>query len=265
MHMISHEKVHTIIAFRHGRFPLNVRAGLRGEAALRAVEEGIPADADETMDLLPEGRKQAERLQPALGEFAIDACLRSRTRRTLTTAELGLAKHALPGGISVEDQLRERSRGIFSYAPNEWANNHPLYRVGKDSILDWQPYGIDFNGNAGESVRHVRDTRIRPVLMAADEAAPSGIIACATHAEWMLALRAFMLGLDDVSFHRPLVPDPPAHIKALQRLSWISNGQMDIYDTPDPSYLNEWQMSRFRSIGTDPVFDTGWIDLTSLK
>lgn len=58
-----------IIAFRHGYFPLNERSRLTGEAALQAVKEGVLADADATMDLLPKGYEQAYRVQQALAEF----------------------------------------------------------------------------------------------------------------------------------------------------------------------------------------------------
>ncbi len=237
---------------------------MKGDAALQAVEQGIPADADETMDLLPEGRMQALRLQRVLGEFTINGCLRSRTRRSLTTAQLGLARQALDD-ISVMDQLRERSRGIFSYAPDDWAKNHPLYKINKNSTLDWQPHGIDYNGNQGESLRQVRDTRVEPVLAIADEIAPGGTVALATHAEWMLALRAYMLHLDDESFQQPLIVNPPAGMRALEHSKWIGHGQVDIYMTPNLTDPDRWQMGRFRSISTDPTFDTGWIEISHLS
>ncbi len=57
-----------IVAFRHGLFPLNQRSHSVGQEAFCEAEKSIPPDADETMDLLPEGYEQARRLQPVLAE-----------------------------------------------------------------------------------------------------------------------------------------------------------------------------------------------------
>jgi broad specificity phosphatase PhoE len=257
-----------IVAFRHGRFPLNVRSNLTGEAAFRAAEEMIPPDADATMDLLPEGRKQAERIRERLAAIAIDACLRSPALRTKTTAEIVLAGRNLPGGTWVVPELRERSRGIFSYAPDDWAHTHPLYPAGK-SVLDWEPFGVDYNGNSGESIRQVANTRVEPVLFVADQVAPGGNVAFSTHAEWMLALRTYFLNFDDERFRRPLIPNPAAGIIALATAKMIVNGQVDMYDCTrlpyEPSEAPSWHMDKFRSIGVDPVFDTGWLDISEMR
>src|SRR5512133_3716713 len=179
-----------LIAFRHGDFGLNERSRLTGEAALLEMEKPIPPDADAKMDLSPEGYKQAERVRCALAEFSIHACLRSPALRAKTMARLVLAGHDLPGGIREVAELRERSRGIFSYAPDDWSEMQPGYPPNK-SILDWQPIGVDDNGNPGESIRTVRDNRVVPVLQIVEGISPNGeIVALSGHAEWMLALRA---------------------------------------------------------------------------
>ena len=254
-----------IVAFRHGYFPLNERSRLKGEAAFQAMEHSIPTDADATMDLLPEGREQAYRMQPVLAELAIYACLRSPALRTKTMAEIALAGHSLPGGTHVVPELRERSRGIFSYAPDAWAKAQPGYPP-KKSVLDWQPSGVDYNGNAGESIRQVRDTRVLPVLQAADEIVPPGeTVAFSTHAGWMLSLRAYYLAFGDERFRQPLIPDPPQDHPALATAKSIINGQMDMYDctcpTPALASSSQRHMDVFRTVITEPglEFDTGWL------
>jgi broad specificity phosphatase PhoE len=259
-----------LIAFRHGRFPLNEHSLLTGEAAFQAMETPIPPEADNIMDLLPEGREQAERLRRVLAEIAIYACLRSPTLRTKTTAEIALADQALPGGTQIVSELRERSRGKFSYAPNAWAYRQPDY-PSKKSVLDWQPSGIDYNGNPGESIRQVRDNRVPLVLHAAHEAAAEGTVALSTHAEWMVALRAYYLGFDDRRFRQPLIPDPPVQSQALTTAKMIINGQLDMYDctcaSSPASDMPLQHMDVFRTVGTEvgSEFDTGWLAIEEMR
>jgi broad specificity phosphatase PhoE len=259
-----------ITAFRHGQFGLNIRSHLAGEAALRAVAEGIPPDADATMDLLPKGREDAEFIRRRLAGFAIDVCLRSDALRTKTTAEIALQDHVLPGGIIVAPDARERSRGMFSYAPDDWAENHPLFPA-QTSVLDWQPCGIDFNGRSAESIRWVKDRRIVPVLRLAGVHAPGGSAAIASHAEWLLALRAHFLGPDYVEVRRQLAPDSSTDARARASSNMIVNGQIDMYkctcDAPDPSRTPFSHMDQFRTMAPDPhigEFDTGWMPIEDL-
>lgn len=259
-----------IVAFRHGLFPLNKRSLLTDKSAPQAIGEGIPPDADATMDLLSEGREQGRRVQRALADFSIHACLRSPTLRAKTMAEIALAGHGLPGGIHIVPELRERSRGIFSYVPDVWAETHPDYPAQK-SVLDWQPVGVDYNGNSGESIRQVRDTRVEPVLRVADEVAPGKTVALSTHAEWMLSLRAYYLGFEDERMRRPLIPDPPKGNRALTTAKMIINGQIDMYDctcpTPVPASGPERHMDLFRTVVTEPglEFDTGWLRIGEIQ
>jgi broad specificity phosphatase PhoE len=259
-----------IIAFRHGYFPLNERSLLTGEVAFRAMEEGIPPDADAAMDLLPEGREQANRVRRALAGFSIHACLRSPALRAKAMAELVLAGHDLPGGTLVVPELRERSRGIFSYAPDVWSEEQPGYPPRK-SVLDWQPPGVDYNGNPGESIRTVRDSRVTPVLRVADEVTPpGGATALSGHAEWMLALRAYYLGFDDERFRRPLIADPPENNRALAAAKMVINGQVDLYDCTCSELAkagyDQPHMDVFRTIITNPEseFDTGWLNIEDM-
>ncbi len=259
-----------IVAFRHGYFKLNERSHLKGEAARQAIMEGIPSDADATMDLLPEGREQGRRGRAALADIAIHACLRSPALRAKTMAAIALAGHSLPAGTRTVPELRERSRGIFSYAPDEWTNTHPDYPP-KKSVLDWPPLGVDYNGNPGETIRQVRDTRVTPVLRIADEIAPGQTVALSTHAEWMLSLRAYYLGFDDDRFRLPLIPNPPKNNRALTTAKMVINGQIDMYDCtcPDPGPFGapERHMDIFRTIVTEPghEFDTGWLNIREMQ
>lgn len=257
-----------IVAFRHGYFALNERSQLTGEAAFKAMEKPIPPDADATMDLFPEGREQAGRVQQTLGQIAIHTCLRSPTLRTKTMAELALAGQKLPGGIQVVPELLERSRGIFSYAPEDWTNSHPDYPAHK-SVLDWQPAGRDYNGNPGRSIRYMRDTRVRPVLQIVDTI--DGTVALSTHAEWTLSLRAYYLKFGNDRFRLPLVPNPPKNHPALATAKFVVNGQVDMYDctcSPRvPASAPERHMDIFRTIVTDPklAFDTGWLPIGEMQ
>ncbi|HEU4914215.1 MAG TPA: histidine phosphatase family protein [Candidatus Saccharimonadales bacterium] len=261
-----------IIAFRHGYFELNKRSRLSGEAALQKMEKAIPPDADAIMDLLPEGHEQAEHVRRALAEFSVYACLHSPALRARTMAKLVLAGRTLPGGIHMVPGLRERSRGIFSYAPDDWSEKQPGYPARK-SVLDWMPAGVDYNGNPGESIRMVRDTRVAPVLRFADQATPPGkTTALSGHAEWMLALRAYYLGFDDERFRQPLVPSPPENNRALATAKMIVHGQVDLYDctcpTAVPAGSEQRHMDVFRTIIAAPEpetgIDTGWLDIQSM-
>jgi len=248
------QRLETVITFRHGRFPLNERARLTGSAALEAIARGIPADADATFDLLPEGCEQAQQLQRVLASFAIDTCLTSPTRRTQTTADIALGDHETSPMIYSVDSLQERSRGIFSYAPDEWAQQHPNYSLGKESVLHWQPFGFDHNNRPGESIAAVAKTRVPSALGDAFRLAPDGTVALSTHGEYMLALRALLLDLNDEQCRAPIVEDPPENIRALQCAKWIGHGQIDIFHgvelTPDG-----WRAEEFRAIGTEPGFE----------
>lgn len=252
---MTSQRLETVIAFRHGRFPLNNRAGLVGLSALEAVARGIPSNADMTFDLLPEGREQAVRLRGVLADFAIDACLASPSLRTQTTADIALADHHVPI-VSVTDSLRERSRGAFSYAPDEWAQRQLVYRLGKQSVQHWQPFGLDYNNRPGESIAEVAATRAPEALADAERLAPSHTVAFSTHGEFMLALRALLLDLSDEQCRAPIV-EKPKGIRALQSAKWIGHGQIDIFRgvelTPEG-----WRAEQFRAIGTEPgsEFDT---------
>jgi broad specificity phosphatase PhoE len=261
-----------IIAFRHGKFPLNERSHLTGAAAFEAMEQPIPHDADTAMDLLREGREQGHRVHDALGDIAIYTCLRSDTLRTKTMAELALADQELPGGTHIVPELRERSRGIFSYAPNDWCIAQAGYPE-KKSVLDWRPIGIDYNGNPGETIRQVRDTRVLPVLEFASHAtydAREAPVALSGHAEWKLALRARMLGFDDKRFREPLIPNPPDNHPALKTAKMVINGQSDMYDctcsTRNVPDIPLDHADIFRTVVTEPglEFDTGWLNVRDM-
>lgn len=257
------------VAFRHGLFPLNERTRLTGEAASQAMREQIPADADDTLDLLPHGREQAARLRPVLADLAIAACLRSPALRTKTTAEIAFARSAVADTIQIVPELRERSRGIFAYVPDVWAWSRPDYPIDK-SFLDWQPTGADYNGHPGESIRQVRDTRIEPVLQVADKIAPNKTVAFSTHAQWMSSLRAYYLKFDDERFGQPLVPNLSDNHPALTTAKLVVNGQVDMYDcTCSPSVRADMPLDHadvFRTIVTEPglEFDSGWLNIQDL-
>lgn len=260
-----------IIAFRHGTFALNKRSHLTGEAALRAMEQPIPANADAIMDLLPEGREQGRGIQRVLADMSIYACLRSKTLRTETMAEIALRGQILPGGTHIVPELRERSRGKFSYAPDAWADQQPDFPAHK-SVLDWIPAGVDYRGIHGESIRQVRDARVKPVLRAADEITPPNTtVAFSTHAEWMGALRAYYLGFDDERFRQPLIPGPPSDNPALLKAKMIVNGQIDMYDCtcpkPVPYSSSQMHMDIFRTVITKVgmEFDTGWLPISEVQ
>lgn len=255
-----------IAAFRHGLFPLNERTRLTGEAAERAMQEKIPANADYTMDLLPLGREQAARLQPIMAELAIAACLRSPALRTKSTAEIAFLGSAV---IRAVPELRERSRGIFAYVPDVWAWDQPDYPPDK-SFLDWQPRGVDYNGHPGESIRQVRDTRIEPVLQIAHETAPGKTVALSTHAQWMSSLRAYYLGFEDERFGQPLVPNPPKNHPAFATAKLLVNGQVDMYDcTCSPADQADMPLDHadvFRTVVTEPglEYDTDWLAIRDM-
>ena len=258
------------VAFRHGLFPLNERTSLTGEAAVQAMREQIPADADYTMDLLPSGREQAARLRPVLADLAIAACLRSPALRTKTTAEIAFSGFAVADTIQIVPELRERSRGIFSYVPDVWAWTRPDYPIDK-SFLDWRPTGVDYSGRPGESIRQVRDARIEPVLQVADEIAPGKPVAFSTHAQWMASLRAYYLKFDDERFGQPLVPNPPDNHPALATSKWVINGQIDMYDCTCPQSAKADMpldhADAFRTIVTEPEleFDSGWLNIQDIR
>jgi|GEM_PF-1876973 len=261
-----------IIALRHGRFKLNERSHLTGETAFEAMKHPIPPDADATMDLFPEGREQGHRVRNSLSGIAIYACLRSEALRAKTMAELALAGQALPGGTHIMPELRERSRGIFSYAPNDWCITQAGYPE-KKSVLDWRPIGVDYNGNPGETIRQVRDTRVLPVLEFAHHATydiREAPVVLSGHAEWMLALRARLLGFDDKRFREPLIPNPPKDHPALSTAKMVINGQYDMSDCTCPT-RNQPNVpfdhaDIFRTVVTEPglEFDTGWLNIRDM-
>lgn len=249
-----------IIAFRHGRFPLNNRAGLKGEEALEAVEEGIPFDADTELGLLPEGEQQALAIPGYLGKMTVDACLTSPTRRARQTAELAMRGRVLLKDIVIVPELIERSRGIFSYAPDEWARQHPDYGVNKQSSLDWQPFGTDYNGKKGESIRDVMENRVPVVLDLAGQVAPGRTVALSAHGEWMLALRAKLLGFSDDRLRQPLLPNLPPEAIASREARWVGHGQVDIYELAETD--NGLRATSFRTAVDG--FDTGRLAVKSL-
>ncbi|HYG84011.1 MAG TPA: histidine phosphatase family protein [Verrucomicrobiae bacterium] len=243
-----------IITFRHGYFELNQRSKLTGEEALQAVEAGIPLDADTTMGLLDEGKKQAHALREVLRHYKINACLYSPTRRTEETAKVALGGQRL-SHFTPEPALLERNRGIFRYAPDEWARAHPDYKRGKESAWRWRPPG----GESWWDIRH----HVTVVLQQCRTLAPNRIIALSTHAEKMGLIRAILLEMDDKRLWQPLVPNHN-DIPALKRSNWIGNGQADFFafcDPDDPASLVTERPQYFRSVGTAKpnAFDTGWV------
>jgi broad specificity phosphatase PhoE len=146
----------------------------------------------------------------------------------------------------------------------------PQYRS-KKSLLDWQPTGVDYNGNPGESIRQVRDTRVRPVLQFANEVGQGSTVALSTHAEWMRALRAYYLGFDDARFGRSLVPRPPHNNPALLTSKMVANGQSDMFACTCTSRRNRPTVPLdhadiFRTVITDPklAFDSGWLKVRDM-
>ncbi len=166
-------------------------------------------------------------------------------------------------------ELLERSRGKLSYAPAAWTNTQPDYPK-KKSVLDWQPPGVDYNGNPGESIRQVRDIRVWPVLRVVDEFEAGETIALSTHAEWLTSLRAYYLGFDDTRFRQPLFRGAPPDNRALTTAKMIINGQIDMYkctcSPPIQASSPERHMDAFRTIITEPglQFDTDWINIKDM-
>lgn len=260
----------TLILFRHGAFEGNGRASLTGMAAEEAMAEGLGLHDFDDKELLPEGEAQANRIGMALhaAGFTIDACMRSRTRRTQRTAELALAHVGFEGQIEIRDGLIERNRGRFSYTPDEQSELDPEYRIGKASVLHWRPASGHKPGMEGETLQEVIDNRLRPEVHRAGQLVANGTVAFATHSEVIVAARGMheLGGMDDERLKRPLVPHMPPDIKALKKAKWVGKGQVDIYTRRHPSSGNiHNQMTHFRSIIVDPsVVDTGWIDLNRL-
>jgi len=166
----------------------------------------------------------------------------------------------LLGGFAIAQELQERNRGIFSFAPDDWTAQHPGYRVGKESTLHWRPISGAKPGQEGETLFEVKQ-RILLALDKIDRMAPSSTGMLITHGEVMVALRGLnrFLGLTDETYRQPLIPNPPPHIKALRRGRWVSIAQSDIYHDA----YNVGYATHFRSIGVQPeAFDTGWVEIT---
>ena len=249
------KRVETVLSFRHGDFEGSNRSKLTGEAARLAASQVLSMQEYYEMDLLPHGRLQGELLRKALGEFAVDVCLCSPTRRTRSMAEAVFRDRQLPGGLVLVEGLRERDRGIFRYMPDEIAKNDPRYPSGEPVLSRHFP--------EGQTLVDVIE-QLKPVLQLADKLAPGGCVAFSTHAENMLAQRGMScLGaMTEERFDQPLVPNQPESIRALRKAKWIGTAQTDIYTRRSPidGTLSPC-MTHFRSFGVDPLFDTGWMEI----
>lgn len=249
--------VETFLVFNHGTFEGGLRTEATGEAARKVVADGRRLQDYDDLDLLGEGWHQAEQIHQGVGDLAIDACLCSPTRRTHSTAEVVLGDRDV--AIETTPGLYERDRGIFAFMPSVWANNHPAYRIGKESTLGWLPEG-------GQCLLELVDMQYR-VLQQADRLAPGGCVALSTHNEAMVALRAAarFAAMTDERFRLPLVPNPPANNRALQCINWVAPAQRDYWTRRNP-HTNRLSsvITHFRSVGVaEPVFDTGWLRIRS--
>lgn len=164
----------------------------------------------------------------------------------MSTARIVFRGSPLEDNIEINDGLRGRNRGIYSFVEPEVIKNDPRYLIGRESTLGWRPV-------EGETLYEVAE-RIRPVLKRAGEVATNKCVAFSTHAEVMIAMRGMPeLGeMSDEQLASPLVTNSTQNMGALKRANFIENGQIDLY------YLND---RLFRTIGLE--FDTGWIDLHS--
>jgi broad specificity phosphatase PhoE len=242
--------IETVIAFRHGLFELNL---LSDPSLAQSTDPVLVAearakntnpDAHREMDLLPEEASQAQFIQRQLSGLAIDVCFSSPTQRTLSTARIVFEGSLLENKIAIDDGLRERSRGIYSFVELEAIKNDPRYLIGRESTLGWRPV-------EGETLFEVAE-RLRPVLKKASKIATNKCVAFSTHAEIMIAMRGMpeLGGMSDEQLASPLVANSSLNLRALERANFIENGQIDIYHPND---------RLFRTIGME--FDTGWIDL----
>lgn len=261
----------TLILFRHGEFEGNERARLTGRAAEEAMAEGLGLHDFDDRELLPDGEAQANRMGLALhaAGFVIDVCMRSRTTRTERTAELVLAHVGFVGQVEIRDDLIERNRGRFSYAPDEQSELDQTYRIGKESTLHWRPTSGPKPGMEGETLQEVIDNRLRPEVDRAGRLVPGGTAAFATHGEIIVAARGMneLGGMNDDRLNSSLLPNAPSSLKALRKAKWVGKGQADIYTRRHPeSEQVSKHMTHYRSIIVDPsVFDTGWIELRELR
>lgn len=269
--MSSIQLPETLILFRHGAFGGNERAKLTGRAAELAMAEGRGLHDFDNEPLLVEGEAQSDRMGIALhaAGFSVDACMRSRTARTKGSAEIVMTHLGFDlTKIEVRDNLIERNRGRFSYAPDEQSELDPAYRRGKESTLHWRPASGLKLGTEGETLQEVIDNRLRPEVYRAGQRVPNGTVAFVTHSEVIVAARGMeeLGGMGDDRLSRPLLPDAPAAIKAFKKAKWVAQGSGDIYTRRCPysgSVSNH--MRYFRSIIVDPfVFDTGWIEGSKL-
>lgn len=249
------EPVRRIIIWRHTLF--NQQAGFVGKAAEEVVKRDLRRDDYDDWPLLEEGVRQAEWLRQELAQFTIDVCFCSPTKRTRQTAEIILEGRDVE--VEYLDELRERDRGVFSYKPDVWSDNHPLYRVGKESYRKWRPGGEHLQPRA-ETIEEVI-ARIDPVVLdMADERAPGGCVAFSTHAETMTACRGIRrLGArDDTHYAMPLVSDH-RDIAPLKKTSWVGQVQIDVYErrTNDPI------MTHFKTLGLHKGerFETDWLEI----
>ncbi|HSX43604.1 MAG TPA: histidine phosphatase family protein [Candidatus Saccharimonadales bacterium] len=253
----------TLIIFRHGKFEGNEHTDLTNQI----MAGGFRLRDFDDKELLPEGEDQANRLGLALhiAGFTVRACMRSPTRRTECTAKIVLAHLAFDGKVEVRDNLMERNRGRFTYAPAEQSELDPEYYIGKESTLRWLPASGQRPGTEGETIQAVIDKRLRPEVYRAGMLVPSGIVAFATHHDVVVAGRGMdeLGSMDDNRLKEPLIPQPPANIPILRMAKLAGNGQADIYTRrhPDTSSISD-RMTHFRSIIVDPLpFDTGWLEI----
>ncbi|HJQ08201.1 MAG TPA: histidine phosphatase family protein [Candidatus Saccharimonadales bacterium] len=207
--------------------------------------------------LLAEGVQQAELLRREVGQFAIDACLCSPTLRTRQTADIVLGERQIE--VEYMEELRERDRGIFAYMPDEWSDNHPLYRIGKESFRKWHPGGEGMQPRA-ETIEEVIARIDSAVLRRADALAPGGCVAISTHGETMAAFRGVRrLGArDDARYAMPVIPNHK-DIKPHKKASWIGQVQIDIYERR----ADGPEMTHFRTLGyhKGERFGTDWIEI----
>ncbi len=208
--------VKTLIVTRHGTFEGNKRAELTGRAAFDEAAKELGLHDFDHLPLLEQGREEVRRARDLLAEFTIDAALCSPTVRTQESAAIHLEHRSLIGGFAISEALRERNRGIFSFAPDEWTRQHPGYRIGKESTLHWRPISGAKPGQEGETQFEVQQ-RIQSALDQIDAMAPGGTGMLITHGEAMVSVRGLnrFLGLTDETYKLPLIPHPPAHLRAL--------------------------------------------------
>ena len=256
------EPVQRVIVWRHTLF--QTRSKLTGEAAEAAVREGLIHSDFDNWPLMPEGVEQAEeQVRPEVGRLldmagaAIDVCLCSPTLRTRQTAGIVLRGMGIP--ILLMEELRERNRGKYAYAPDEVSERDPLYKIGGESTRNWRPGG-EYAVPRAQTVEEVIDLIDPVVLDMADRLAPGGTIGISTHAETMVAMRGIRrLGArNDQRYREPLVRDH-RNVPQLRTANWVGQVNMDVYERR----ADGPEMTHFKTLGyhEGERFETDWIEI----